>query len=525
MDVTQQNFIQLLPEITSAIKDADFIGIDTELSGLTRNRNWTMFDSPAERFALSVELSRGFFVMQFGLSCFRRLNNPKEYSSTTYNFFIFPQRIHGAFNGDIDRTFSLQTSAIGFLSLHNFDFNKLFRDGLSYLTLAEQAELTNQLRSENHVKLNSGDYKIEPFTTPREYTALIQKELDIILNKVKMFKQNRSKPDTPDTYFALQTCNTKHKKVHMRRVLASQPFFECIELDEKDENLFVRILEPHDKEKRRINTLIMIKGFLEIIELIILNKKPIVGHNLHLDLIQIINQFVEPLSTCYKSYKETCIQLFPYIYDTKYIFQKIFSQSTSQSSLEHMYRLAESRASALNVTIKQTQSDQEGEIRAPHQAGYDAFMSGYSFAVLCEEFLAARKKHKIQKDDPEMKPTSIALNETIQMCFANHINMSYSHDLKFYNLGGDDEVPPRDHVFYVEHPSSWELRDLFNLFKTVGGVTCSRISETSHFCALREKCFLELARRMAMDNLPKATIYKPYKIYSYKYYVDTLKKQ
>lgn len=60
-------------------------------------------------------------------------------------------------------------------------------------------------------------------------------------------------------------------------------------------------------------------GFSRLFKLLIELKKPIVGHNLLLDLMIMYNQFHEQLPTQFSDFKEKIHKLFPVIYDTKFL--------------------------------------------------------------------------------------------------------------------------------------------------------------------------------------------------------------
>lgn len=439
MDVTNENFITLLPEIVETVRDCDFIAIDTELSGLMRERSLNnRFDLPNERYAKAFVSSRGYFIMQFGISCFTKCPSSSEYNNRTYNFFIFPQS-NEAF-GDIDRSFSLQAHAIQFLSENGFDFNKLFRHGVSYLTFEEKKNLSAKLRAGI---------------------------------------QANSKADK-------DLCQTDRKEL---------------------------------EEKNRV-ALIRAKGFLEVLEQIILNKKAIVGHNLSMDLIHIINQFIEPLNDDYLTFKETCHSLLPIIYDTKYMAHYIFdsdSFTNNQSRLGDLFTQLTRSKSHAKFKINHL-NEFHDENQMPHQAGYDAYMSGYCFLVLCESHLNDRKPTKAKKDEPDSSPCSIAQDYRILSEFANKIHLSYSYDFKCFNLGGDEDLRDRSHVFYMEFPQSWELEDIFKVFYAYGGVTASRLSKTSALCALRNPKQLNPVLKM-IRTLSETT----YRVYTYDTYLEKFK--
>ena len=79
-----------------------------------------------------------------------------------------------------------------------------------------------------------------------------------------------------------------------------------------------KIIAAEKKEKERLELLEII-GFTEIIMMLIKTPKPLVGHNLYLDILYIYNTFIEPLPESYDEFKKLFHSLFSELYDTKYM--------------------------------------------------------------------------------------------------------------------------------------------------------------------------------------------------------------
>lgn len=525
MDVTKENFIQLLPEISDTIRNCDFIAFDTEFSGLHREKCNFFFDTPEERFAKAVETGRDFFVMQFGLACFTRTSSLK-YDNKTWNFYIFPQPVtNELYNASADRIFAVQAESMQFLSQHGFDFNKLFKHGLSYLTWKEKSAITDKLKlgHKAQAKVERGNDGLPSFV-PQPMRTDCKGWLAKILEFVALRNNFTYKPGLEENKFRLIGCCTNHKRSIFKRILESSAISENIVIDEeldhaKDKYLVIEYVSKEMKREKERNEFMLAKGFLEILELIITNKKPIVGHNLLLDLIRIIDQFIEPLTNDYTTFKMLCNSWFPYIYDTKYIATLILDPATlgsNQTRLQDLhYQLSDScELPKIQVNYANKPDDKE----VPHQAGYDAYMSGYSFIVLCESYLGT--KPKALSADILQEP--IAKHSKIVEDFSNKIHMMYSYDYTHFNTGGDDEQPNRDHVFYVEHPDTWKLEDFFQAFSAYGGVKVGHLNRTSALCALRDPrqqaAVLSKAKKMKMEG-------SNFTIHSYESYLENFKRR
>lgn len=76
------------------------------------------------------------------------------------------------------------------------------------------------------------------------------------------------------------------------------------------------------------NLLEKLLGFSNIIRLLVQYKKPIIGHNLFMDLILLHNQFIGPLPKKYSIFKKNINNMFPEVFDTKYISHEMGKKLT-----------------------------------------------------------------------------------------------------------------------------------------------------------------------------------------------------
>jgi len=136
MEVTRDNFIETLPLLYLAIKEADFVAVDCEFSGLSTNRDsqTDVLDSLQQRYEKLKSSAQNFMLLQFGLAAFSWSEEEKIYYVKSFNFYIFPITSSQSKSGGTrsfrkDRCFQFQMSAIEFLCSHQFDFNKCFLKG------------------------------------------------------------------------------------------------------------------------------------------------------------------------------------------------------------------------------------------------------------------------------------------------------------------------------------------------------------------------------------------------------------
>lgn len=96
------------------------------------------------------------------------------------------------------------------------------------------------------------------------------------------------------------------------------------------------ITGPEDKQNDDDIFINHCLGFSRIVKVMEKVKKPLVFHNALSDLLIFFHQFLDPLPTRYESFKHSVHQMFPIVYDTKFISNEMkflvkkerFSEST-----------------------------------------------------------------------------------------------------------------------------------------------------------------------------------------------------
>uniref|UniRef100_A0A672M1P0 Poly(A)-specific ribonuclease PARN n=1 Tax=Sinocyclocheilus grahami TaxID=75366 RepID=A0A672M1P0_SINGR len=138
-------FKEVLPEVCNAVQEADFISIDGEFTGISDGPSVSALtnglDTPEERYTKLRKHSMNFLLFQFGLCTFRYEPNQSSYVTKAFNFYIFPKPFSRT---SPDIKFICQSSSIDFLASQGFDFNKVFRSGIPYLTQEEESQLREQ---------------------------------------------------------------------------------------------------------------------------------------------------------------------------------------------------------------------------------------------------------------------------------------------------------------------------------------------------------------------------------------------
>lgn len=121
-------------------------------------------------------------VIQLGLTCYY-LDEPSAVSYRSYNFYVCPRKRH--------TVFQCEGEAMAFLARNNFDFNKLFREGINYCTIPEEERLREQLRERQAKRaemLSSGVPETgNHFVAPEKEEPMIQKiRSELFLEPLKL---------------------------------------------------------------------------------------------------------------------------------------------------------------------------------------------------------------------------------------------------------------------------------------------------------------------------------------------------
>ncbi|KZC04656.1 Poly(A)-specific ribonuclease PARN [Dufourea novaeangliae] len=410
-----------------------------------------------------------FLLVQFGLSAFTFDTQNHKYSQRSYNFYVFPRPLNRAAP---DCRFMCQASSISFLTTQGFDFNKLFKLGIPYLTTSEEEKLVKRL--EERQKARDEVPELIPISDDD------RPQIEEICTRIDEFLASEAEE------LIIDKCNAFIRRLVHQEVRVRWPNKLRVESksDCSGHSLIVqrsgtREEEEHKEIQRREREKLEIKeavGFSTVLKKIAESGKLIVGHNMLLDICHIIHKFFGPLPETYTEFKSLVHSLFPRILDTKVLCQsQQFKENVPSSNLNVLLE----RVSKSPFKIPDIESvDGRSYITLAekyHEAGYDAYITGICFIALCNY---------------------LVLILLIFSCLAN---------------------PSRDHVFHLTFPKEWKLSDISQLFSPFGSVYVSWLSDMSAYVALNRR---EQAS-VVIKTLNKATTYKIQKYAEYQASLET----
>ena len=471
MEVTSSNFQEVLAELDDILKNASFLGIDGEFTGLNSGPDAGAFDTPAQYYAKLRAGSMDFLLIQFGLSVFTFNKETNKYNQRSYNFYVFPRPLNRAAP---DCRFMCQTSCMSFLASQGFDFNKLFKLGIPYLTVTEEEKLTKRLEEKQKTKDETPE--LIPISDDD------RPQIEDICSRIEEFITSETEE------LLIEKCNAYIRRLVHQEVRIRWPNKLKVEsrMDNFGCSLAIQRLGTKEEEEQK-DTLKREKEKLEIKQAVGLSMlmrkiadcgKLIVGHNMLLDLCHIVHQFFGHLPESYLEFKTLLHSLFPKILDTKIICHS--PQFREHVPLSNLNVLLETIGkSPFKMPEVESVDGRSYSTLAEkcHEAGYDAYITGICFIALSDYLgtLQTPEVSAVLSDSPLLNP------------FLNKLIIARLKDIPYINLIGDDPNPSRDHVFHLTFPKDWKLNDICQLFSPFGGVYVSWLSDTTAYVGLNRR--------------------------------------
>ncbi|GBN29742.1 Poly(A)-specific ribonuclease PNLDC1 [Araneus ventricosus] len=333
VEVTRSNFSHLFPHVEKSIKDSTFIAIDAEFTGLNLgpSNDSNLFDSLAERYEKLRSRATSFIPCQIGLSTYTKDLDKNSYSVETFVFYVRPCMI-----GSIDRIFTCQASSLDFLCGFNFDFKKFLPEGIPYINENEEVQVRQELKDGSislpHEKLQDPRYQVK-------VNEMIDK---------KFGKYTKYKPEISKERVTFPVDTKSHVYFQLREIRRK---FPKLWASSQGDLIVVKMVSPRERKKlekyeaaEQESVLDYFLGFTKVFRLLKNCQKPIVGHNLLMDLMLFYQNFHQNLPDSYDKFKKELHSVFPVIYDTKHIWLNIrqvleFKRFVASSGLTTLYEL------------------------------------------------------------------------------------------------------------------------------------------------------------------------------------------
>lgn len=238
-------------------------------------------------------------------------------------------------------------------------------NGLASLKLQiDSVQLRQNLSREMHFRFGFDSFKVE--------FNLDLDDPDFTITKIKTVKDENPPPD-----FKKYAIPSKTKFVE------NPETGEISQINTKQEAIELESMIKHEVDSLFEYEL----GFSRVIELIINAKKPLVGHNLFLDIMFLYQQFIADLPDSLEEFVHNFSFYFPSVYDTKAMAEVLgFFNVTTLNAMSNKCISDKKFANYLQFDY----DAQAGFTKylsgaALHEAGYDSYITGIVFASLVKQ--------------------------------------------------------------------------------------------------------------------------------------------
>lgn len=509
MNVTKENLAEAAAQIEALLPSAAFVAIDEEMTGITlQGQAEQIQDLPSRRYSKMRNVASRYNIIQFGLCLFHESESGSGYLARPYNFYIFPEA--GAIN--------MEGSSICFLRDHKMDFNKWIYEGIPYVNKEGAKRLHCSLFPENSGENGSGGGGEK--RTPLVLTKKADIELtDQAIAGIKEWLADETKKE--ESEHEVMTTNPYIRRFLYEQVAAKFPellaesrpvpgvrgrsTFVVLRLsqEQKAERAAKARAEKEQEYAQKI-------GFHRVFKALCEAKKPVVGHNCMYDLLFLMSHLEGPLPKSYATFREVLQNRLPVLLDTKLLATrepfKFKPQTASEgqegdgkpaarefrfgsTALGEVFKVFQEESAAareagaptVEVAFAPTFDRYATDASAAHEAGYDAYMTGFAFAHMAKEAL---------------KPESLAAN-------GNRTPMFRS--LFVFDLAGGDESKLADGVYvHMSGCKGCDVSDVRNVFaeiKAPGGTEAASVQiywvdDDSAFVVLPEACAEALSAKL-----------------------------
>jgi hypothetical protein len=362
MDVVQSNFEEALALLEALLPRAEFISIDCEMTGI-RGRAEMWLDSPQLRYNKLKFIASRYRLIQVGVAVF--YHDGGELKALPLNFYVFPR--------NESEKVILEVGAIAFNRKNDMDFNKWIYEGIHYIDEQGEALLHNRL-------YGVSDPSAE---------IVLHRQRDIELF-IEVTAKVHAWYESGETELELSALNAFHRKYFYQKLLKEFPGVTTETCgDARGATLKLRkeimVDSAQLKEERQRLKMQDGLGFRRVFKMLTAAKKPLLGHNLLIDLLFIYASFKGKLPLQLADFQAMVQADFPEIYDTRHMYLSIpgfrqqFETERVGSSLTELH---EYLREITHFSVPLALGCEKYAGKKAHEAGYDAYVTGEVFLML-----------------------------------------------------------------------------------------------------------------------------------------------
>ncbi|KAG1702066.1 Target of EGR1 protein 1 [Nymphon striatum] len=356
VSIDKSNFKQLWPSVKLAISKASFTAIDTELSGLGDRKSLNA-TSIEDRYNSIVKTAKSRAIISLGLSCFKLQQiNCEEPTINKWKYIVQTFNILALCNEE----YVVEPDSLHFLIQHGFDFNKQYSAGLSFYrgndkpNVADHCNLRNIfeeiIRHKKSIIVHNGF--VDMIFLYQNLYADAPKSLSIFI------------ADLCDM-FPAGICDTKYIAEYHARTNASY-------------------LEYIFKKSKKDNDVINQSSITE-------KKIEICFPNYSSDCPYIENRFCGPTEDG-SNLNKICLNFAKFGYCVKENCQnshdvdRILKEDDKKKHRNKKMKTEHVSEEIINSNQSKDVVENNVNVLCGHRAGFDAFMTGFTFATYAAKF-------------------------------------------------------------------------------------------------------------------------------------------
>ncbi|KAK2498574.1 hypothetical protein MC885_016917 [Smutsia gigantea] len=385
MELGADEFERSLPLLQELVMGADFVGLDMEFTGLhsnlSRSQQISLFDLPSEWYLKNRQNVQKFTICQIGLSVFSSIEGESnKYVAHSCNFFLFPTTF-----GTLDSEFSFQASSVQFLNQYGFDYNKFLKNGIPYMNEEQEKKIKHSILTGNW----------------RTHNSLNKHQIKLVIDEVTQWLDLAEEGDwmtlpgiTGFQAFEVQLV-LRQALPRVWTVLTGQEVI--VKKVSKQQRWRLENTSCDQETSWKEKILLSARGFSVFFQMLVKAQKPLVGHNMMMDLLHLHEKLFRPLPESYDQFKLNIHNLFPVLIDTKNVTKDIWKELNFPrvSSLSEVYEVLNSDLNPTRnsgpVIIHASKCEKYAETKYPHEAAYDAFLCGSGSAPAAVESTQTRE--------------------------------------------------------------------------------------------------------------------------------------
>lgn len=307
--VSKSTFSKTLPSVLEAIKAADFVAFDTELTGLhlSRQHRNGQLDDLQTRYSKQRECVANFGLLQVGLACFSWHKEQEKYAIKAFSFYVHPSAANGL---QQERKFTCQLGSLAFLTEHDFDFNMAFREGIPFITRKEEEIIKNNSAFYSKNKKDAEKPIVALKDEEKAFVGEILEHIDAWLEGVKagesdeFFSQLTEK--VQKCTFSAQSIELPPLNSFQRLIFYQQiplKYGDSLQITKKAGN--VLSISPSERDPAKREAILQEEkaqfdralqeqvGFRVVIDALIEQQIPLIGHNCLIDLMHFYHKFID----------------------------------------------------------------------------------------------------------------------------------------------------------------------------------------------------------------------------------------